>query len=267
MKVSINGRAHELAGPQTLADVRERFCPGADVAIVNSAQAADFSEPVRPGDQLYFCSSAAACGSADLEALITARQPAAITGALKKACVGIAGAGGLGSVVAENLARSGVGRLVIVDYDVVEPTNLNRQRFSLAQLGAPKVQALADNIRAFNPFVAVAPVQQRLTFENCGSVFQGCAIIAECLDSAAEKAAIVSGLLSRSRAKIVAASGLAGIAAGDLITERRVFKRLYVVGDACSDADEGAGLFASRVGIAASKQSHIIIRLLAGEVV
>ena len=75
-----------------------------------------------------------------------ARQPEPITELLKKSCVGIAGAGGLGSVVAENLARSGVGKLIIADYDSVEPSNLNRQRYALAQLGSPKVQALAENI-------------------------------------------------------------------------------------------------------------------------
>ena len=99
----------------------------------------------------------------DLEQRIFARQPAAITGLLKKACVGIAGAGGLGSVVAENLARAGVGRLVIADYDVIEHSNLNRQRYGLAQLGQPKVQALSENISAFNPFTSIMALQERLT--------------------------------------------------------------------------------------------------------
>lgn len=202
----------------------------------------------------------------DLEEQIFARQPASITGLLKQSCVGIAGAGGLGSVVAENLARAGVGRLIIADYDSVEPSNLNRQRYSLAQLGRPKVHALADNIRAFNPFVSVVPLEKRITNENCGSLFQGCAIIAECLDNAAEKAGLVSGLLKKMpQAIIVAASGIAGIGHGDAITVRRVFGRLYVIGDLESDAEAGEGLFASRVGIAAAQQAHVILRLLAGE--
>ena len=203
----------------------------------------------------------------DLEARIFARQPAAVTEILKKSCVGIAGAGGLGSVVAENLARAGVGRLIIADYDIVEHSNLNRQRYSLAQLGRPKVHALADNIMAFNPFVTVVPLHERITFENCGSLFRECAIITECLDSATEKARLVSGLLKKlPQAIIVAASGIAGIGDGDAITSRRVFDRLHVVGDLASDADDGTGLFASRVGIAAAKQSHIVMRLLAGEI-
>jgi sulfur carrier protein ThiS adenylyltransferase len=90
--------------------------------------------------------------------------------------------------------------------------------------------------------------------------------VAECLDSAAEKASIVSGFLKHMpQAKIVAASGLAGLGEGAAITARKIFSRLYLIGDLVSDMADGAGLFASRVGIAASMQSHIIIRLLAGE--
>jgi sulfur carrier protein ThiS adenylyltransferase len=201
-----------------------------------------------------------------LESLIFARQPEAITLRLKSSCVGVAGAGGLGSVVAENLARCGVGKLIIADFDVVEASNLNRQRYSLAQLGLPKVQALADNICGFNPFITIVPLHERITFENAGRLFSDCDVVAECLDSAEEKASIVSGILKyMPHAVIVAASGLAGIGDGAAIAVRKIFSRLYLVGDTVSDAADGAGLFASRVGIAASLQSHVIIRLLAGE--
>lgn len=202
----------------------------------------------------------------DLRKRIFARQPAAVTGLLQAACVGIAGAGGLGSVVAETLARAGVGRLVIADDDVVEHSNLNRQRYALGQVGSPKVQALAANLRACAPFADVAALQERITRENCGSLFRDCAIVAECLDGAAEKARLVSALLRQlPRAVVVAASGIAGLGSGDDIATRRVFDRLYVVGDMRSEADGGAGLLASRVGIAAAKQAHCIVRLLAGE--
>ncbi len=202
----------------------------------------------------------------DLEKRIFARQPEAVTALLKRSCVGIAGAGGLGSVVAENLARAGVGSLVIADHDVVEHSNLNRQRYALAQVGTTKVQALADNIRGFNPFVSIMAHKVRITAENCGSLFRECAIIAECLDSADEKAALVSGLLKQvPQAVIVAASGIAGIGQGEAISVHRVFDRLYVIGDLESDAEAGEGLFAPRVGIAAAYQAHVIIRILAGE--
>lgn len=202
-----------------------------------------------------------------LEELMFSRQPAAVTERLRRACVGIAGAGGLGSVVAEILARAGVGRLVIVDFDVVEPSNLNRQRYGVAQLGMPKVQALSDNIMAFTPFTQVVAIRERVTFENCGTLFAGCAIIAECLDGAADKASLVSGILkSMPQAAVVAVSGIAGIADGDSIGTHMISSRFFMVGDLCSDAADGAGLFASRVGIAAAKQAHVTLRILSGDI-
>jgi sulfur carrier protein ThiS adenylyltransferase len=266
VKVSINGNQYELADGTTVGHVLRQHCPGADVMIVNSRPLDNMSIALCEGDHVCFFKKGDYPEQHELEALMLSRQPEAITRLLKAACVGIAGAGGLGSVVAENLARSGVGKLVIADFDVVEPSNLNRQRYTLAQLGLPKVQALAENIQSFNPFVSVVAMQERITFDNAGDLFRGCAIVAECLDSAVEKASIVSGILKHMpQAKIVAASGLAGIGDGGAVTARKIFNRLYLVGDSVSDPADGTGLFASRVGIAASQQSHIIIRLLAGE--
>jgi sulfur carrier protein ThiS adenylyltransferase len=266
VKIYINGSQCELGGRPTIDYVLKQYCSGADVVIINSVPVSDMTTAVCEGDHVCFVKKGNLPEQCEIEALILARQPEVITRLLKDSCVGIAGAGGLGSVVAENLARSGVGKLVIADFDVVEPSNLNRQRYSLAQIGLPKVHALAENIRGFNPFVAVVALQERITFNNAASLFHGCSIVAECLDSATEKAAIVSGILKHMpQTKIVAASGLAGIGDGAAITARKIFNNLFLVGDSVSDAADGAGLFASRVGIAASMQSHVIIRLLAGE--
>jgi sulfur carrier protein ThiS adenylyltransferase len=266
VRVYLNGNPCELAAGQTIGGVLQQYCQGAHVVIVNSVPVSDLSTAVREGDHVRFFMRGCLPEQRELEALIFARQPESITGSLKAGCVGIAGAGGLGSVLAENLARSGVGKLVIADFDCVEPSNLNRQRYSLEQIGLPKVQALADNISRFNPFITVVAVHERITVENAAALFKGCGIVAECLDSAAEKASLVSGMLKHMpQAKIVAASGLAGIGDGADIVVRKIGSRLYLVGDAVSDAASGAGLFASRVGIAASMQSHVIIRLLAGE--
>jgi len=266
MNVYINGVQHTDVDSPTIAHLQQQYCPGADVTIVNCLIATDLTSSVSEGDHLHFLKKGVLPEHGELESLIFSRQPYAITRRLKAACVGIAGAGGLGSVVAENLARSGVGKLVVADFDIVEPSNLNRQRYNLAHLGMPKVQALVDTIRGYNPYVSVVALQERITFKNSGTLFQGCDIVAECLDNAADKALIVSGILKHMPlTKIVAASGIAGIGDGAAIVVRKIFNRLYLVGDSVSDADDGAGLFASRVGIAASQQSHVIIRLLAGE--
>jgi len=195
-----------------------------------------------------------------------ARQPRTLTQKLNKTCVGIAGAGGLGTVVAENLARAGIGRLIIADYDIVEPSNLNRQRYTLAQLGKPKASTLAENIRSFNPYVEVTALEKEVTAANCARIFAECVIVAECFDTAENKAALVAGLRKNlPDCTIVAASGIAGTDDGNTITTHKMGDKVYVVGDLRSDADEGLGLVASRVGIAASMQAHTIIRLITGE--
>jgi len=197
--------------------------------------------------------------------LLHARQAPSLTALLSAACVGVAGCGGLGTVVAEELARAGVGTLILVDYDVVEPSNLNRQRYTLTQIGTPKVEALAENLAAACPTVTLCPIRERVTRENCSTIFRSCSFVAECFDDPASKAALVYGLRSMlPNCTVVAASGVAGIGDAELIKTIKVSDRLFVIGDLQTDADGSDGLFASRVGIVASLQAHLIIRLIAG---
>jgi sulfur carrier protein ThiS adenylyltransferase len=194
------------------------------------------------------------------------RQPVEKTNILKKACVGIAGAGGLGSVVAENLARSGVGKLVIADFDLIEPSNLNRQRFSISQLGMVKVKVLCQNIKGFNPFISIVTINEKVTESNCEEIFKGCEVVAECFDRADQKAMLVSSLRKYlPKSYVVAVSGIAGTETGSRIELNKLSDKLYMIGDMESDSESGMGLFASRVGIAASMQAHLILRLLLGE--
>jgi sulfur carrier protein ThiS adenylyltransferase len=194
------------------------------------------------------------------------RQPVEKTNIFKNACVGIAGAGGLGSVVAENLARAGVGKLVIADFDMIESSNLNRQRFSISQLGMVKVEALCQNIKGFNPFIETLAVNEKVMPSNCEVIFKGCEVVAECLDRADEKAMLVTSLRKYlPESYVVAVSGIAGTEAGSRIELKKLSDKLYLIGDMESDSESGIGLFASRVGIAASMQAHLILRILLGE--
>ena len=97
---------------------------------------------------------------------------------LKKVKVGIAGAGGLGSNCAFNLVRSGFYKFKIVDFDVVEPSNLNRQFFFLDQLGMPKVLALEENLRRINPEVRIEAIQQKVQKDNARA-FDDCDVVVE----------------------------------------------------------------------------------------
>ena len=79
---------------------------------------------------------------------MAARHTPGVHKKIKGAVVGIAGLGGLGSAIAVALARIGVGRLILADFDVVEPSNLNRQQYFIDQLGQTKAEALEANLSA-----------------------------------------------------------------------------------------------------------------------
>ncbi|HEC81006.1 MAG TPA: sulfur carrier protein ThiS adenylyltransferase ThiF, partial [Thermoplasmatales archaeon] len=81
---------------------------------------------------------------------------------LRRVSVGVAGLGGLGSNAAVSLARAGVGRLVLVDFDKVEESNLDRQYYFRHQIGWFKVDALTENIRNINPTVEVDEFNMKL---------------------------------------------------------------------------------------------------------
>jgi sulfur carrier protein ThiS adenylyltransferase len=266
LQIYINDTPRDVPPGTTLKQARAQFNPEAAVAILNTTLNPDPDTALRQQDRLYLYEHPCAFGQADLAGLIFSRQPREATEKLRAACVGIAGAGGLGSVVAENLARAGVGRLIIADFDVIEPSNLNRQRFRLSQLGQPKAAALQENLRQCCPLVAIDAVQERINEDNCVRVFSTCAIVCECFDAAESKAALVTSLRSKlPECTVIAASGLAGCGTAKSITIRRVSDSLYIVGDQHSDAGSGVGLFAPRVGIAASMQAHVALQLIMGE--
>lgn len=202
----------------------------------------------------------------DLELAILERQPLDISKTLQSKCVGVAGLGGLGSVVAENLARAGVGHLILTDFDVIEPSNLNRQRYYVDQLGEPKVKALSENLSRIGLSFQITSHQIKVTSDNCHDLFNKCDVIAECFDEPESKASLITGIRKHLPGiPVVAASGVAGVGSLESIQIEKRMQHVYLVGDQKTDArEEGHGLFASRVGVVASMQSHVIIRLLSG---
>ncbi len=103
---------------------------------------------------------------------------------LKSALVTIVGAGGLGSVVAPLLAKAGVGKLRLVDDDVVEEVNMSAQLFHWDKdIGKPKIVSLKEKIEQMNPYVSVELVEERLTRENAERVLGGSTVIVDATDN------------------------------------------------------------------------------------
>ena len=172
--------------------------------------------------------------------------------------IGIAGVGGLGSNCAQLLARSGFIDFVLVDFDHVENSNLNRQFYFEDQIGQAKVQALARNLRQINPAVKLRTVQERVSADNVGQLFADRDVVVEAFDSPVSKRMIAEAY-SRSGKLLVAASGLAGWGDNDRIKVHRIHSRFYLIGDLTSGVEGGLPPLAPRVMIAAAKQADIVL--------
>jgi len=187
---------------------------------------------------------------------------------MKNATVGIAGLGGLGSNLAIALARTGIGKLILVDFDCVEKSNLNRQQYFLSQTGKLKTEALKQNIIEINPEVDVEIINCKLDEKNTPVIFDNAGIIAECFDKADAKAMITNVFLDKLAGKgkkLVAASGMAGTGRADEIKTLLQHENFALVGDGKSGIETESLLIASRVGIAALFQANQIIRWIIGE--
>ena len=156
------------------------------------------------------------------------RHGADIQAKLDKACVGIAGLGGLGSNLAIFLARLGVGHLILVDFDVVDITNLNRQHYTMKDLGIPKTLALVEQLEAINPYLTYETYTERVV-------------------------------------PVVSGSGMAGYGSANLIKTEKRFGHVYLCGDGTSDVADGLGLMAPRVAVCSAHEGTMVLRLLIGE--
>lgn len=261
MKIHLNERVVEEIDGTTLFQVRDRKKPSADVLIYNGAAVADDVVLVE-GDCVNLIVRGEIPPAAELEALMVARHTPGVHEKIKGATVGIAGLGGLGSAVAVALARIGVGRLILADFDVVEPSNLNRQQYFIDQLGLTKAEALETNLKRINPYVEYETHCIRLTPENIPTLFAEADVLVEAFDRADQKAMLFQSFKDR---PIVAASGLAGYGPGETIGVRKMGKRIHIVGDLETGAAPGCGLMAPRVGIAAHMQANVVLRILLGE--
>jgi sulfur carrier protein ThiS adenylyltransferase len=186
----------------------------------------------------------------------------AVLAVLRQSSVGIAGAGGLGSNVAVSLARAGVGRLVIADFDKVEPSNLNRQQYFIDQVGERKVEALRDNLLAINPYSLYEVHDVRVTRRNAAKIFARVDVLVEAFDRAEAKEMLIETCLTKFPGRpIVAASGLAGYGLNRKLRTRRL-GNLYICGDEESQCPKGVSPMAPRVALVAAMQANLVVELL-----
>jgi sulfur carrier protein ThiS adenylyltransferase len=262
----VNEQPCSVALGTTLLGLAHAHKPDADIVIYNGFPVTS-DRPLEDGDEVVLIRRGERPGPGELEALLVARHGPGVYERLKQARVGIGGCGGLGSTVAVALVRSGVGELVLVDFDVVEPSNLNRQQFFVDQLGQSKVEALGSTLARINPYVTVVRHCARLTKALVPTLFAGCDVVAECFDNPAAKAELATAMRrSLPGTPLVTVSGIAGYGPADAIRSRRVFGNFFLIGDGATAAEPGRGLLAPKVTVAAGHQANVILRLLLGAI-
>lgn len=178
------------------------------------------------------------------------------------ACVGIAGAGGLGSNAAMMLARCGVGTLVLVDGDVVEPSNLGRQQYFPRHVGRAKVEALAEQLLDLRPELRLVLHRAWLDKDNVERYLQEADLWLEALDAPEAKALFASAAL-RTGKPVICASGMGGFS-GRAMTRRILHgprSLMAVVGDGHADVAQFPPL-APRVAQCAAMQADAALEYL-----
>ncbi|MCF8061360.1 MAG: sulfur carrier protein ThiS adenylyltransferase ThiF [Deltaproteobacteria bacterium] len=262
MRIHANETPETVREGTTAGELRDHLRPGADLIIVNGFPS-DPGTVLRDGDRLVLIRRGEAPSREELEALMAARHTPGVHERMRTSRVGIAGLGGLGSAAALALARMGVGELVLADFDVVEPSNLNRQHYCVEDIGLRKTEAMSRRLASVNPCIRVVAHPVVLDAQNIGRIFQGVDVLLECFDRAEAKAMIIRAAAeSLPGAFLVGASGVAGYGDSNSIRTIRLGDRVFMVGDMVSAAEPGRGLMAPRVGIAAHHQANLAVSLL-----
>ena len=261
MEIKLNEQPVEIEAV-TLFALRDAVKPAADVVILNGAAMSD-DAPLKEGDEVSLITRGEMPSADELEALMASRHTPGVHVKLKAATIGIAGLGGLGSAIAVALARVGVGKLIVADFDVVEPSNLNRQQYFVDQIGMLKTEALVSNLRKINPYVHVEAHSVKLTPDTVFPMFGKTNVMIEAFDRADQKAMLLQAFTAQKPdVPFIGASGMAGFGPEETIGVKKMGRNIYIVGDLETGARPGCGLMAPRVGIVASMQANLALRLI-----
>ncbi|MDU1444080.1 MAG: thiamine biosynthesis protein ThiF [Clostridium cochlearium] len=262
MEVYVNEILLNVGEDTNILELKNKIKKDADVVIYNGFPIKD-NIKLKPLDRIVFIKKGEIPTKEEMEAQLVARHTPKVYEKLKKVSVAIAGLGGLGSTAALSLARVGIGKLILVDYDVVEPSNLNRQQYFIKHIGMKKTQAMKDIISQCNPFVKIETIDAYVDEKNIESIFKDADIIIEAFDNAETKALITNKVLKiMKNKKIITASGLAGYEDCNLIRSKKINDKFYIVGDGQAEAKPGRGLMAPRVSVAANHQANLVLEII-----
>lgn len=262
MIVKVNGEKYDT-NAATLYELRTDCGYNKDnmVVIINGYQTNE-DVSLSENDTVCFIEKGVMPDEKQLKEMMRSRHTPGVYDAVKNARVAVAGLGGLGSNIAIMLARTGVGHIHLIDFDVVDASNLNRQQYMIKHLGMYKTDALTEELKEINPFLDIISDCVKIDEDNVTVLLENDDIICEAFDNPEAKAMLTDAILSDTEKILVAASGMAGIESSNTIVTRKVTDRFYLCGDGVTEAKQGVGLMAPRVTICAAHQANMVIRLI-----
>ena len=184
------------------------------------------------------------------------RQSEEINGKLENAKVVILGAGGLGSNIAHMLARLGVGKMILYDFDVVEPSNLNRQHYGVNDIGKMKAETTAERIKELLPYVHIESRNLIVDEEVLSSVYEEGDIFIEAFDTVLSKVMAYDFFAGREK-PYICTTGVAG-PSGELT--RRDLGHIHVVGD--FQGEDRNDCYIPKVMAIAAMECSVVLELI-----
>lgn len=261
MRIYINENKKEIEEGKTAYQIRDSFNKSYDIVILNGYP---INEDIllKENDRLSLIKRGEKPSLEEIESLLIARHTPNVHNKLKQGKIAILGLGGLGSNIAISLSRIGVNELILADYDVVEPSNLNRQQYFIEDIGDLKTKALEKTIKKINPFVKVTTHNILVNKENM-EIFKEANIIIEAFDNPSCKAEICNYVLTKMKDKyLIASSGMAGYYDSNIIKTKKMREKFYICGDFVNEARIGEGLMAPRVAICANHMANLATQIL-----
>lgn len=261
MKIFVNEIERQVEENISIFKIKDIFNKCSDVIVLNGFPTKK-DEILKENDRVTLIEKGKKPSIKELESLMIARHTPKVHEKLKAGKVAILGLGGLGSNIAISLSRIGVGKLILVDYDVVEPSNLNRQQYFIDDIGKHKTKAMKEQLGKINPFIDVETHNSYITRENMNFLHEA-DIIIEAFDDPNCKAEISNFILLHMREKyLIASSGMAGYYDSNLIVTKKIREKFYICGDFVHEAKEGDGLMAPRVAICANHMANLASKIL-----
>lgn len=164
---------------------------------------------------------------------------------IPRVSIAIAGAGGIGSHVCVLLTRLGFVNLLVVDFDEVEQTNLNRQHYTTRDVKKAKVEALKEHIEAINPLCHIRVINTKVTPHNQHELFKDYEIVCEAFDEPREKSMLFHERIKEDKF-IIGCSGMAGSKLSSMRI-KRLGEKAFVCGDFGEQSIESDGIMAHKV--------------------